>query len=830
MVRNNLTWLSVGIVLLSLSILALGCEEPNVEDIKISSIALGENLMLAVGGEETIEPVITPPNATQKTLDWTSSNASVAMVNNGLVTAVAEGGAIITASTRDGSGKFGRIGITVILNPVESVDINGGDFSIVVGGNTPLSVTVLPADAGNKNVTWTSSDSDVASVNSTGLVTAIAAGTATITATAQDGTKKSGSVTVTVNPRLIESITIAGGNFSLLKNETRTLTALITPDLPADAGNQNVTWSSSNDSVARVNSVGLVTAVAEGTATITATAQDGTGKADSVIVTVNPRLIENITIAGGNFSLLKNETRTLTALITPANASNKRIQWESNATGVATVNSAGLVTAIGEGTATITATAADGSEKFGSVTVTVKMAILVESVTIDNKQNFSLVAGWDRILTVTVLPANTTSRVDWSSSNTNVATVNGGVVTALAAGTATITIAAVDSSGKSDSVTVTVTAGSSSMTAQEIFSKLKGQKITTNGWADIANNGAGLSYANPASLTLIEGPSTVTKRTAFTNAINNENAKFIIVSGDIDLSDGKISDSDKSYFNQFNPTTNNRVNPDIRFNLGSNTTLIGINNARLMFGGINISNKSNVIIRNITFYDAHGSTEKNTATPGNSESKASIDAMTIQGGSNGVWVDHCKFTDGTCNDMIRNYNHDGALDIPAGINITVSWTEFTNHDKVMLVAGGDALVNVLDRQITLHHNYFHATTQRMPRTRGTQMHIYNNYYNNIGVSGNSGYCMGPGVNAHFIVENNYFGSIMSNKVVDYYDNATYPAIVWSAGNNKTVDRSPRDNTGGSKPWEPAYAYSLEPNDGLPTSVLAGAGPKLAFRK
>jgi len=373
------------------------------------------------------------------------------------------------------------------------------------------------------------------------------------------------------------------------------------------------------------------------------------------------------------------------------------------------------------------------------------------------------------------------------------------------------------------------------MTPQEIFAALKGTNAATNGWADMSNNGAGLSYANPASLTLIDDatyPNPANKRTAFTTAINNNNAKFIIVSGDIDLSDGKISDYDKSWFDQFDPVTNDRLNADIRFNLGSNTTLIGINNARLMFGGINISGRSNVIIRNITFYDAHGSTEKDTTSPGNSASKASIDAMTIQGGSNGVWVDHCKFTDGLCNDMTRNYNHDGALDIPAGINITISWTEFTNHDKVMLVAGSDSLTTVTDRQITLHHNYFHKTTQRTPRTRGTQMHIYNNYYNDIGVSGNSGYALGPGVNAHFIVENNYFGTFYSSstKLVDYYDNATYPALVWSAGNNKTVARSSNDKTAGGKPWEPAYTYTPEPNTGLPASVPAGAGPTLVFRK
>jgi len=374
---------------------------------------------------------------------------------------------------------------------------------------------------------------------------------------------------------------------------------------------------------------------------------------------------------------------------------------------------------------------------------------------------------------------------------------------------------------------------------QEIFDSLKGQSITTNGWADMANDGEGLFYADPENFTLIEGPATPAKREAFTDAINSDDEKFIIVSGDIDLSDGKINDDDKSFFNQFQDTAPYaRINGDIVFDIGSNTTIIGVNNARLMFGGLRIIDKTNVIIRNVTFYDAHGSTENDTSQPGYAASKANIDALVVRGTSSGVWVDHCKFTDGICEDMIRNYNHDGAFDIPEGKNITVSWCEFTNHDKVMLVAINDSEASAVveDRQITLHHNYFHHATQRMPRTRGTQMHVYNNYYRDIGTEGNSGYCLGPGINAHFIVENNFFDTAtffhpVNTDVHDEgrYDNAQYPAIVWAAGNNVTVIPSRHDPDNGSvKPWEPAYSYSPEPNDGLPESIPAGAGPVLVF--
>jgi len=465
--------------------------------------------------------------------------------------------------------------------------------------------------------------------------------------------------------------------------------------------------------------------------------------------------------------------------------------------------------------------------------------ILVESVTI-NEGNISLEEGVSVNLTVTALPQNADNKnVNWSSSNANTAAVApDGKLTAVNAGTAVITATAADGSGVHNSVTVTVTPPEAPivyMTPQEIFASLKGQKVTTNGWADIANGGNGLSYANPAVLTLIDDasyPNAKTKREAFTDAVNNDNDKFIIVSGDIDLGDGVISDADKSYFDAFDPTTHKRINGDIRFNIRSNTTIIGINNARLMFGGLNINNRSNIIIRNITFYDAHGSTEEDTNF--NADSKASIDALTVQGTSDGVWVDHCKFTDGTCNDMVRNYNHDGAFDIPKGKNITVSWCEFTNHDKVMLVAGSDSAENAvaIDRQITLHHNYFHGTTQRMPRTRGTQMHVYNNYYFEIGTGGNTGSFMGPGWGAEFIVENNYFGP-KSGKTIEWFDTnpSTYPVKFYYDGNNiANGNTSWWVRVSDPKPWTPVYQYTPENYSGLPTSIPNGSGTSLKFKK
>jgi len=556
-----------------------------------------------------------------------------------------------------------------------------------------------------------------------------------------------------------------------------------------------------------------------------------------------PIPVEKITINGGDLTLKTGATASLTVTVIPANASNKDVTWNSdNKDKVAIDKDTGKITANAVGSAAIIAMSKDGSGVYsGGITVTVikEDPVLVETITINGGSDITLIEGQTRKLSVNVLPTGVGNKnVTWSSSAPQKAEVNqSGDINALSAGTAVISATAQDGSGVKGTITVTVTKAddpATSMTPQEIFASLKGQKITTNGWADQANSSAGLSYANPASLTLIDDasyPDAKAKRKAFTDAVNSDNAKFIIVSGDIDLGDGVISDADKLYFDAFDPSTHKRLHGDIRFDIRSNTTIIGINNARLMFGGLNINNRSNVIIRNITFYDAHGSTEEDTQF--NVDSKASIDALTVQGDSNGVWVDHCKFTDGTCNDMLRNYNHDGSFDIPKGKNITVSWCEFTNHDKVMLVAGSDSAANAVavDRQITLHHNYFHGTTQRMPRTRGTQMHVYNNYYNDIGIAGNTGSFMGPGWGAEFIVENNYFGP-KSGKTIEWFDtNATYPVKFFYSGNNKAdTDTSWWGRASNPKPWTPAYQYTPENYAGLPTSIPVEAGATLVFKK
>ncbi len=401
--------------------------------------------------------------------------------------------------------------------------------------------------------------------------------------------------------------------------------------------------------------------------------------------------------------------------------------------------------------------------------------------------------------------------------------------------------------------------GSSLMAGTGSIDIKSGSKTVTNGFTDLAD----LKYPNvaPDKVIVIDDVSYTSpekKCKAFVNAIAsgsvrsgsvNETPAIIVLKGTVDLSGGKISDKDHSYFDAFDSGTGKRVHNDIAYDIGSNKAIIGCDNAKIAFGGLRINSREgqnihDVIIQNITFWDAHGSTEYNTKFKGKEESKASADQLVVQGYFEkgkyesqwipyNIWIDHCTFTDGTCNDLYRNFNHDGALDIKAVHNMTVSYCEFTNHDKVTLIAPGDGFTNPRDRTITFHHNYYHGATQRMPRSRGCYIHLYNNAYDNIGNSKNSGYSLGPGIASQYIIENNYFGK-HQGKILRYADKSkkgesTY-SYFYNSGNVPELDSSNselyKEHHSDKMPFEIKYDYSLMTADEVKAKVPALAGTGL----
>lgn len=250
-----------------------------------------------------------------------------------------------------------------------------------VGSVYQIDADVTPINATNQAVTWTSSNSRVATVTDAGLVTAVSNGVTTITATTQDG-GYTATCEVTVElpedpniPVLVTGVELNASSVDL--NQIGDVYQLEADVTPINATNQAVTWESSNPNVATVSDAGLVTAVSNGVTTITATTQDG-GYTATCEVRVELMEDPNVPVTGVELNTQRitlsqiGNTYQLEANVTPINATNQAITWASSNPNIATVTDTGLVTAVSEGTATITVTTEDG-QKVATCTVTVRI-------------------------------------------------------------------------------------------------------------------------------------------------------------------------------------------------------------------------------------------------------------------------------------------------------------------------------------------------------------------------------------------------------------------------------------------------------------------------
>ena len=413
--------------------------------IPVTSVTLDKTtLTLTEGDETTLTATVKPDDATDKTVTWSTSDASVATVTDGKVKALKAGTATITAKAGD---KTSTCAVTVQAKviPVTSMWLDKSELELTEGDEAVLTATVMPENATDKTVTWTSSNTSVATVTN-GKVKAVKAGTATITAKAGD---KSAKCTVTVLPSFIAvtSVTLDKTTLGLVEGDQAVLTATVSPD---NATEPAVTWTTSNASFATVED-GMVTAVKAGTAVITAKAGDKSAKC-TVTVTAAFVPVTSVTLDKTTLEMTEGDEATLTATVKPDNATDKTVTWTSSDATVATVMD-GKVKALKAGSVTITATA---GEKSATCAITVKAKVIpVTSITLD-KTTLSLAAGDEATLIATVKPDNATDKtVTWTSSDPSVATVADGKVHAVKLGIAVITAKAGD---KTATCTVTVAA------------------------------------------------------------------------------------------------------------------------------------------------------------------------------------------------------------------------------------------------------------------------------------------------------------------------------------------------------------------------------------
>jgi uncharacterized protein YjdB len=385
---------------------------------------------------------------------WQVSAPQVATVgrSTGLVTAVAPGTTTVVAIDSL-SGQAANTTVTVVA-PVASVSVSPSTSLLAIGATAQLTASAFDAAGApltGRPVVWSSSNATVATVSATGLVTAVTAGTATITASV-DG--RLGSATVLVNPTPVASVQVAPAGVSLVVNAVQQFTASAFAADGAVLTGRPVTWSSTNAAVATVSADGLMTGIAPGSATVVATVEGRTATA-AVVVTAPP--VSTVTVSPATVSVSTGGTRALTATLRDVAGvvlPGREVAWSSSAPNLATVSATGVVTGMAVGTATITASA-EGRSGTATVRVTSSVAqirVAPAAPTMVVEQTVQLAA----VLTDssgTVLGGQT---VEWGSSTPTVASVSAaGLVTAVAVGTATVTVTEV-TTGRSASAVVTV--------------------------------------------------------------------------------------------------------------------------------------------------------------------------------------------------------------------------------------------------------------------------------------------------------------------------------------------------------------------------------------
>jgi uncharacterized protein YjdB len=445
------------------------------------------NTAILVGKAETLIAVITPDNATNKAVKWRSSNDAVATVENGVVTGLAAGSADIIVTTVNGN-KTATCAVTVSADvvAVTGVTLNKASTALTVGITEKLFANISPSSATNQSVNWSSDKPAIASVTQDGEVTGVTVGSAEITVTTVDGSKTAKcTVTVSATSVAVTSVSLNKSTTSIAVNSSETLTPTVRP---TNATNQNVTWESSESSIATVTN-GIVIGKSTGLTVITVKTVDQSKTANCVVTVtaaVNPTYGISLSSGGDNLTshtfpgtsqgysaqtpltvTVQNTGNQATGTLTIARSGTNSDSFTLSTSSLSSITLSGNVTftvmpntglTSGTYSATISVTGSNGISALFYVSFTVTTSnVPVTGVTL-NKTTTSLTVGGKETLTPTIAPANATNKnVTWSSSNTAVATVSGGTVTAVTLGSVTITVRT-DDGNRTATCAVTVTA------------------------------------------------------------------------------------------------------------------------------------------------------------------------------------------------------------------------------------------------------------------------------------------------------------------------------------------------------------------------------------
>lgn len=433
-----------------------------IDEIKI----VGETkLTYKVGDTDNlVSKVVVNPEGYTEQLEWSSNKDSVVKVNEGgQLEAIGVGVAQVTLTGGKHSVTF-EVEVSAKEVLVSRIDAVNSSLTLKEGGTLDASqnFTIMPLEATNKGLSYTTEDSKIATVDNKGVITAHSSGKTTLTVKATDGSNvtKTIDLVATKNVVLVDKIEIVGNTtINLDKGDVVDLKDKVVVT-PSNATNAGLSWSSDNSSVTVEN--GVITGASKGTATITVSTTDGSNLEATFTVTVKeeiiPEKITRVEILDNSLNLRVNGRSALKYIIEPS--SNTDFTWDSSNNGVASVNSQGVVTANGVGKSTITLETTDGSNLKDSIEVYVDAELTVD-VPLNSlvfSQNVVLLDRGSQVSipSLTLNPANTTVNKDdvvYTIKDQGVATLVGGQIGGLGKGVTTLTA---ELDGKTAEVTIIV--------------------------------------------------------------------------------------------------------------------------------------------------------------------------------------------------------------------------------------------------------------------------------------------------------------------------------------------------------------------------------------
>ena len=352
----------------NVDIIEITCDKDKCKNKQIESLSFAQD-EISVKKGETIRLIVMiyPSELSGSKLTWKSSDSNIVSVDkNGVVKGINEGSAIITVTSSNGKTATCTIKVVKESVNVQKIKLTPVKTNIDIGSSTQVSAVIEPANATNRDLVWTSSDTKIATVNKNGVVKGLKSGTVTITAKTKDG-KVVASTTITVNKKEIESLSFTQNSIGVKKGDTTILAVIVSP---SELKDDKLTWKSSDSNIVSVDSNGKIKGINVGKATITVTSSNGKTATCNVEVTTDTIDVEEIVLTPSEENIYVGSTAQVSVTIKPENATNHELVWTSSDESIAIVDKNGTVKGLKSGTVTITAKTKDG-KVVANTTITV---------------------------------------------------------------------------------------------------------------------------------------------------------------------------------------------------------------------------------------------------------------------------------------------------------------------------------------------------------------------------------------------------------------------------------------------------------------------------